>query len=148
MVPQHFHTVFRDRERHLTQPFNTHAVVYQLGIQGVTHGAAAHVVRVAEITVPRINVHLVGGRITLEQRFLAFGQFVFVLSHILRSDHQDRLFSSIGINRLITGKLNVVPARYFAQVFTGVRRNGARRIAGLLSTHTGQLLAQLGRFCG
>ena len=148
VVPQRFHAVFRNRERHLSQPFKAHAIIDQLGVQGVVHDPLAHVIRVAVVTVTGVDVHLVGGRITLEQRLLAFGQFVFVLGHVLRGNHQNRLLRSVGVNRLVAGKLHMVPTRHFAQVLAGIRRDGARGVTRLLCPYTGQLLAQFGRFCG
>ncbi|MNP64958.1 hypothetical protein D3C76_1605100 [compost metagenome] len=95
-----------------------------------------------------VDVHLVGGRVLLQQGLLPFGQVRLVLAHVLRGDHQDRLLRRIGIHRLVAGEFHMIPARYFTQVFAGVRRNGALGVASLLGADTGQLLAQLGRFLG
>ncbi|MNO99403.1 hypothetical protein D3C76_911720 [compost metagenome] len=115
-------------------------------MQGIVRHPAAHVVGVTEVTVPRVDVHLVAVRVFLQQRLLPVGQVLGVLVHVLRSDHQNRLFIGIRVHRLVTGELDVVPARHLAQVLAGVRRDGARRIAGLLGTDAGQVLAKPGGF--
>ena len=148
MIPQQLHAALGNRERDLPQPFDAHAVIHQLGIQGVAHGAAAHVVGVTEIAVAGVDVHLVGGRVALEQRFLAFGQLVGVLRHVLRSDHQNRFFISVRVDRVVAGEFDVVPTGHLPQVLAGVGRDGPRGVTGLFGADTGQLLAQFGRFFG
>ncbi|MOA34903.1 hypothetical protein D3C78_1563160 [compost metagenome] len=92
-----------------------------------------------------VNVHLVSGWVALEQRLLAIGQVRLVLAHVCGSDHQDRFLRRVRVDRLVAGKLHVVPARYFTQVFARVRWNSALCVTGLFSADTGQLLAEFRR---
>ncbi|MNS90443.1 hypothetical protein D3C72_1244940 [compost metagenome] len=148
VVPQHFHTALGNRERNLTEPFDAHAIIDQFGMQGVVLGAIADIIRVAEIAVARVNIHLVRAGVLFQQRFLAVGQVRFVLRHVLRRDHQDRLFCSVRVHWLVTREFHMVPAWHFAQVLTGVRRDSTGGVSGFFGTDAGQLLAQLVGFLG
>ncbi|MOA22111.1 hypothetical protein D3C78_1426510 [compost metagenome] len=148
MVPQHFHGALRDRERHLAEALDAHAVVLQLGGHRILLGPLTDVVRIAVVAVPWVDVDLVGFRIALEQRLLPFAQALGVLRHVLRGDHRHRLLVRIGIGRLLAGETHVVPAGHLSQVLAGECGDAAVRVAGTLGTGAGEFLAELGGFLG
>ena len=148
VVPQQFHAVLGNRERHLAQPGEACAVIDQLGVQGVVHRASANVIGVTEIPMAGVNVHFVGGGVLLQQRLLAFGQMRFVLAHVLRGDDRNRFFGGIRVNRMVAREFHMLPARHLSQILAGVRRDGAFGVTGLFGADAGQLLAQFGGFLG
>ncbi|MNZ81963.1 hypothetical protein D3C78_1006500 [compost metagenome] len=148
MVPQHFHGALRNRERHLAESLDAHAAVFDLGGQRVALGTIADVVRIAVVPVPRVDVDLVGLRVALEQRLLAFAQALGVLRHVLRADHGNRFLVRVGIDRLLAGETHVVPAGHLSQVLAGECGDAAVRVAGTLGTGAGEFLAELGGFLG
>ncbi|MCY1442141.1 hypothetical protein D9M71_584900 [compost metagenome] len=148
VVPQHLHGALRDWEWHWAACRYPVALVLQLSVQGVLLDNLTYIIWIAEIAVSRVDVDLVGLRITLEHRLLAFAQALGVLRHVLRGDHDDRLLVSVGIDRLRAGEKHVVPAGHLSQVFAGEFGDAAVRIAGTLGTGTGEFLAELGGFLG
>ncbi|MNZ91615.1 hypothetical protein D3C78_1106060 [compost metagenome] len=95
----------------------------------------------AEVAVARVDRHLEGVRIAFEQGFLAVGQVLGVLVHVLRGDDEQRLLVGVRVRVGGTGTAEF-HVRWDAAPFAAPGRNAAIGVAGLLGAHRRQVLVE------
>ncbi|MNZ87856.1 hypothetical protein D3C78_1067310 [compost metagenome] len=142
VVPDDFHTTFRDRERDgRFEVFQTVATGDQAGVGGIALDGGKYVSRHGGTTMGRIHRHFVGFRVTLEHRVLARCQLVLVLVDILRGDGEQGLLAAIRVGQ---EAFAVNGTGVLGQGFPG--RDRTIGIARHFRAHRRQALAQLVRF--
>ncbi|MDZ3991956.1 hypothetical protein PspTeo4_13560 [Pseudomonas sp. Teo4] len=117
------------------------AVVHQLGQLGILAGRLAHRIVEAKITVAGVDRHLECRRVQLEQGLLPVGKRVGVLGQVVGSDHEQRFFIGIGVDRMMPGAFERHLGRR-AQPLAGERRDTAVGVALGVGAQAGQVLAQ------
>ncbi|MNF71071.1 hypothetical protein D3C84_530120 [compost metagenome] len=145
LIPDHLVTILGDRERQATTTgwINCQAVLLNLATGSVAQSSLHHFLWIGSGAVARINIHVPGIRILLQQLLLTFTQLVSVLICILRIDPEQGLLVLERINpksavRLETGR-SLAEAAF-------VGRNCPVCIAGLDSSPRRQRFTQFGSF--
>ncbi|MNZ44079.1 hypothetical protein D3C78_617010 [compost metagenome] len=112
----------------------------QLGVGRILQRIVIYPLRSSGGPVRRVNIKTIAVRIFFQHRLGAFAQLVGILTHVLRSDAEQRFF----MGKWITALATILEAGINLGITAIPRRNSAVGIARALSAQRGEAGVELG----